>query len=56
MRLRKPVEVEVEPGASKANLDLLNYICTSLSRRYSSLIPWVWRNESVRKLMSYLRV
>jgi integrase len=54
--LKTPVEVKVEPGISKADIDLLNYIYTSLSRRHPSLIPWTWKNESIKKLMLYLRV
>jgi hypothetical protein len=54
--LKTPIEVKVEPGVSKADIDILNYICTSLSWRHPSLIPWAWENESIRKLMLYLRV
>jgi integrase len=55
-RLKRPVEVEVEPGTSKADIDILNYICAPLSTKYSNLIPFAWKNASVRKLVSYLRV
>lgn len=54
-RFRRPVSVKLEPGFSRADIDLLNYVAESLSHEQPSLIPFAWENKSMRKLMAYLR-
>jgi len=54
-RLVHPVTVKLERGFSKADVALLNYIATSLTKQFTALIPRVWESYSLRNLFAHLR-
>ena len=53
---KKPVNIRLDPPIRKGDLSLLNYVCDALITEQSYLIPFVWNNESVRKLARHYHI
>lgn len=53
--LKHPVPVNLKPGTSRQDLDLVNYVVTSLLGQASAAIPWVISSAALMRLAQSLR-
>jgi integrase len=53
--LERPIQIPIRAGLSLRELDIINYVVTSLSARQSGLIPWALASPAILKMATYLR-
>lgn len=54
-RLRNPVAINIKPGTTLREFDIVNYVVSGLSGRVPSLIPFILNSPALMRLAGYLR-